>query len=1515
MKLYLFLNDKILTFKLPLNVSGSYSFDENDAADEKLINIESRDGVWVLYSSGDVQIMVNGTIVQDTPLQNNCFYQIKRGNTNYLLYTESNFLSQILTYTYDKTLNLMVGNGANCNVKYNLGLIKDLSFHISFEQENIVLDNKGTVKVYINNSSIPTGKYYLKYGDVINLYGFKIMILKNYMLLNNIQGLTQVDGSTNLKQHNFNAPSQLEMIEIKDRDLYSKDDYFSKAPRIRRLIETKQIELSSPPKPEHNNEMPLLLTIGPMLTMGLTSAITLVSMLSQIYKGTTTWAQSWSSILIAVAMLASMLLWPLITNMYNKKQKARIERETKEKYIKYLEGKKIELAEETNIQKNILNENLITTSECLKIIKNKTVNFWDKRIDQSDFLVTRIGVGNQLLDVDIKYPEKGFSIDEDELRKRVDEMAAQYEYIINVPLGYSFYENRITAIMGLEKKVKAFVDNILLQLLSFYSYDDLKIVIFTNDKNKEKWNYVKYLNHNFSNDKNIRFFSTNQESSKLLCNYLLSELSYRKDINEQSDIRKPYYLIITDDYEQIKRDDFITELCELNNNPGFSFIIMENRLSNLPSKCNNFINIGDVSSSVLKNSFEKQQKIDFKDEVITGIDMMEISKILSNVPIELDEEINGLPDSITFVEMEKIGKVKQLNILSRWNSNQATTSLKAEVGVDEFGELMYLDLHEKAHGPHGLIAGMTGSGKSEFIITYILSMAVNYSPDDVAFILIDYKGGGLAFAFENQTTGISLPHLAGTITNLDKAEMERMLTSIDSEVKRRQKMFNEARENLGESTIDIYKYQKFYKEGRLAEPIPHLFIVCDEFAELKDQQPEFMDNLISIARIGRSLGIHLILATQKPSGVVNDQIWSNAKFHVCLKVQDANDSNEMLKRPDAANLKQTGRFYLQVGYDEYFALGQSAWCGAKYYPSDTAIKTVDKKINFINDIGYIIKSVQASSNKKIEDMGDQLSAIMASIVEVSNETGKKAKKLWLENIPDKILVDALVNKYNLAYTPTEIKAIIGEYDAPEFQQQNILTYDILKQGNTAIYSMDGSEAEMLLESIIYSTITKYHSSILNYYIVDYGSQVLKRYEKAPHVGGVVLNGDDEKYSNLFKLLKKEIKQRKKILSDFGGDFENYQKQNPGKLPLKVIILNNYDSIDESDKKLFEELPEIIRDSERYGFVFIITATGVSSIPRKVTQSINSTYALKLKDPMDYSSIFTSKKKLVPRDIFGRGMYQEDELLHEFQTASIVLEKNNLTNYINDVIVKLNQLNWPKARVIPTLPERVTFDTIQNEVKDLMNIPVGINKNSLDIETYNFTNYLGTIITANKLKYTKNFILSFMDILSSNTQTSIVVFDPLKELSNSGVSQINYCNNNFNEFLEKINHWLEEKTESNNNSSTYIIIYGLSKFLDMLENTDNLENMFKLCKKINNTAIVLLDDVNKFKNYIYEDWFQSNVSLNDGIFIGKGVGEQTILKIANYHAELSSEYPNNIAFKIEEGSYEIFKTIDFERNDN
>ncbi len=1254
--------------------------------------------------------------------------------------------------------------------------------------------------------------------------------------------------------------------------------------------------------------MPLILTIGPMLTMGLISAVTVLNTINGIVSGKNTLANSWPQLVTSGIMLISMLVWPLITQTYNKKRRKKKLKETINKYNKYLDKKREELLKEYNNQKIILTENLITVDQCIDIIKHQGIGFWDKRNDQSDFLVVRIGIGNTKFDADIAYTEEEFSIDESELRNKADQLIEEFKYIKDVPIGYSLKEHKTVAIMGNEYKTYNFVNNILLQVITFYSYEDLKIVIFTNDDKKYRWEYLKYLNHTFNNDKTFRFFATDYESTKNVAEYLNYETSIR--LNNENKLLKPHYLIITDSYEDIKHYDFVNYIAEEEENFGFSFLILENKLSKLPSKCNDFITIGENKSSLLKNSYETQEQEVFMDEIKYNINMMELVKILSNIPIEFEESNGELPDSINFLEMEKVGKVEQLNILNRWNNNDSTNSLKAEVGVDESGNLMYLDLHEKYHGPHGLIAGMTGSGKSEFIITYILSMCINYSPDDVAFILIDYKGGGLAGAFENKLTGIVLPHLAGTITNLDKAEMDRTLVSIDSEIKRRQTVFNDARDKLGESTIDIYKYQRFYKDGKLDEPVPHLFIICDEFAELKSQQPDFMDNLISVARIGRSLGVHLILATQKPSGVVNDQIWSNTKFRVCLKVQDESDSKEMLKRPEAAHLKQTGRFYLQVGYDEYFALGQSGWCGAKYYPSEKIIRQVDKSVNFINDCGEIIKSIQASNNIKIEAQGEQLLAILKSIISISEKVNKKAKKLWLDNIPPIITIDYLEKKYNFNSDDNSIRVVLGEYDAPEIQAQGAIIHDYLENGNTIIYGNDGSEREMLLNTLIYSSVKNYSSEKINFYIIDYGSEALKRYSSLPHVGGIVFDGESEKYNNLFKLIKEEIQYRKKLFVDYGGEYKDYIKNSGNKLPISVFIINNYDSANESNKNLYDEMPELTRDSERYGIIFILTANAINSVYGKISSNFSTYYAFKLKDVMDYSALFGIRKRIMPRDIFGRGVLNNGDL-HEFQTASITENNDELNDFVFNFVKKQKQLNQKKAKRIPVLPNIVGLKNVESEISDLNNIPIGISKNDLNVCTFDSLNNLGNIITSNKINNTKVFVLSLIDIIKI-INNNIIIIDAMKDLINDKYYQ-NYYNDDFDNVLDMLIKSIQSLIDNKNENYGTILIYGLKKFISNISDSKKLNEFTTLIKKYEKINVIVVDDSIKIKEFVFETWYKNIFSSNDGIWIGNGFSNQSLFRVSNITRDMNLELKNDMGYIISDSNAICCKFIDFITN--
>ena len=656
MKIYLYLKNKIMSFSLPQKISGSFSFDENTEEESKLINIEARDSNWYMYSTTDVSIGRDGSSVTGVNLEEDNYYILNRFGETYLIYVTNSFDSSFLTYGYKDDINLLIGNDSSCNIKFPVEFINGLVLTINKIDDAIKL-NVISNNIYLNNIiALPNENgYTIKSGDCLNIYGFKLIFLNGFILINNPKGIVKLD-LISCKIYPYQIPigEQPKNIEFKDVDLYTKEQYFSKAPRIRRLIKTKEINFSPPPKQEGENQMPLILTIGPMLTMGVISGVMLINVISKIMAGTATLSNSWPTLVTSSAMLVSVAVWPTLTRNFNKKLKAKKKQELISKYTIYLEERRKELLAESKLQTDILTENLILVEQCLTIIDKAKINFWDKRIEQNDFLDIRIGRGNELLDVKINYPEEGFTIDEDELRKKADAMVEEFKYIKNVPIGYSLYKNKITALMGISEKCYGMIENIILQLITFYSYEDIKIVVFTNELNEDKWDYVKYLNHNFSNDKSIRFFSTNIESAKKVTDYLNYELQNRIQLSQDgSKLFKPYYVIITDDYSQIKRQNFTKDLTELDINVGFSLIILENYMSKLPSKCNNFINLGQSSSGVLRNSFESQEIIPFYDEINYNIDMMAIARKLSNIPIEFEEGNKELPNTITFLEMDQ----------------------------------------------------------------------------------------------------------------------------------------------------------------------------------------------------------------------------------------------------------------------------------------------------------------------------------------------------------------------------------------------------------------------------------------------------------------------------------------------------------------------------------------------------------------------------------------------------------------------------------------------------------------------------------------------------------------------------------------------------------------------------------------------------------------------------------------------------------------------------------------------
>ena len=1526
MKILLIKNNRLYNYTLPKEVKDNFWITDIDGFDNvrNLINVEAKDGSWVLVSNYDTHIVDATSMYEKFALSEYQFYSIKNDNEKniYYLYAIPDIEKTYRTYNISGNAILNIGKSNENDIIYNNILVSD--FHARLEyNEGLwkIIDNNSKTGVYVNDKKI-TGEYLLKYGDIVFISGLKIIIMKKFLQINDVLGRVRIKSEylSPGNKPNYLPDSTKEKEEDLNRNLYAKEEYFYRSPRFIEDIVKEDVVFDSPPAKINQEEQSLILTIGPMFTMALTSFGTAFGTINSISSGTMTYKQALPSLIMAGSMFLSMLVWPLISRSVDKKRRKKKEEERVKKYESYLTDKMKEIDAIIESQSQTLKDKYITLDECANIILRKRANLWQRSINQKDFLALRLGMGDMPIFAEFHYPKEGFTMEDDELKNNITQIVDSRKMLFDVPIVFSMVDKYITSIIGTNELMHEFFKGQLLQLMTYHSYEFLKIVVLTDKEHTSSFEYFHNLPYLFDDMHQVRFFANSLDETKEISLYLERIYQDRK-VNKVNFVdTPPYYLIITDNYHMYRDVEIIKDILSDGVNYGFSLLIFSEKLQNLPSECKNFINVNIERSGIFESEISVGNQREFKTEFCEkyNVNIDECIKKISNIPIEFNSDDKALPNTISFLEMYNVGKVEQLNILQRYQGNNSQKSLVAPVGVEKSGTLLKLDLHEKYHGPHGLIAGMTGSGKSEFIITYVLSMAINYSPLDVAFILIDYKGGGLAGAFENRETGVSLPHLAGTITNLDVSEMNRSLSSIQSELRRRQTIFNEARDKLGESTVDIYKYQKFFKEGKVSEAIPHLFIISDEFAELKSQQPDFMDQLISTARIGRSLGVHLILATQKPSGVVNDQIWSNSRFRVCLKVQEKADSNEMIKTPDAAFLKQAGRFYLQVGYNELFALGQSAWCGAQYYPTEKIKKKIDQSVMIIDNVSNVIAQNDDLVETQVKSSGEELNNILNCVISVCKENNLKAKKLWLEKILPNIYVDKLAQKYNYHEEAFKLNPIIGEFDDPSNQRQDLLTVNLTNDGNTSIYGSSGSGKELLLSSMIYSLITNHTPDEVNIYILDFGSGILGSLKEAPHVGDFILPSEDDKISNVFKMLDEELEKRKKLFVNYNGDYQSYVTRSGSTIPYIILFINNFDVF--QDTFDFEEvINRISRECSKYGIIMITSINTTGGMRYKLRQNFKSDITLQFNDQDDYSMIVGNTRKLFPADIFGRGLVKLDNV-YEFQTAHIFNDEEQ-PNELANVILELKNKYGKKAKHVPVVPENVLYTDLLPYVSDMSNIPLGINKDTIDTETFNFKDNFITLISNNEeTSFEPVFVRSLTKVIGKTNNNNVLLLD-VENNASSNYENISYVNGNYDEVINKICDSMEYQYDVyvknnysveplKNTNMTTVIINGFNKLTARL--SEDVKKRYLEClkniKDIGKFVYIFVERVDNLKKLEYDEWYKRVVHNNYGIWIGNGVADQTLIKTNIGFKKTNNEIPLGYGIVIKNTKTSLVKLI-------
>ncbi len=1531
MKLYLADEEKLNTFNLPQKVSESFlfSYTPNFTNIEVFFNIYSKDGSWYIKNNDDIIINNSNS---DTILENYKFYEVKiKGIIEpFYLYTYDNYNNNYEDIVINTTNDITIGSATTDSITYTNGITIPNQIKLTCDNNIFYIEKNESCKtnLYINKR-IVTKKTLLNIGDVIFIDNLKLIWMNTFMRLFIPNGNVIVNQNlkVNTKENANNSQYLDYNMGENDIGLYKDDDFFFHKPRLTIGYDEEEIIIDAPTNKETKDDVPVLFQLGTGMTMVVTSVVTAYRSINKYGQGKVEKNELIISIVTAAVMLICSFLLPKIMKWYNNKRITLKDKQRETKYNQYLDKKQGEINKIIKFESQSLFDNNPSSKECFDNIVGLKNRLYEREITDPDFLTIRVGLGNVESSIKIKAPEEKFTLDEDNLIQRAEGVAETSKILLNVPITLSLCDNFVSSIICNFEQSEDYLNGIILQLLCLHNPKDLKVIFLTNDKNVQKWEYLKLVPHIYSDDKSIRYFAQNEDEAKKILKEIDDLYNNRreeiknasKEINEEIETKdyyksfNPYYLIITDNYKKYKDLEFLSKLVGFNKNIGFSLLIIDNALKNLPNSCNKYAYVTSKGSCIFEKEFAKSKQINFTTEVYQNMDMYRMARELSNVPIQTLNDIYTFPTMLSFLEMYNVGNIEQLNILNKWSTSNPISTLSSPVGVSPTGEIFRLDLHEKAHGPHGLIAGSTGSGKSEFIITYILSMAINYHPDEVSFVLIDYKGGGLAGAFENKETGVRIPHLSGTITNLDVSEMNRTLVSINSELKRRQRKFNEVRDKLGESTIDIYKYQKYYREGLIDEPIPHLFIISDEFAELKSQQPEFMDELISTARIGRSLGVHLILATQKPSGVVNDQIWSNSRFKVCLKVQTKADSMEMLKRPEAASIKETGRFYLQVGYDELFELGQSAWAGAPYVPTERVVKKIDDAISFIDNTGDVIKTANNIGNKdltKVANNGDQLTNIVKYLYNIAQTNNIKTRQLWLDSIPAEIYLSNLIEKYNFKTKPYVIDAIIGELDNPSAQTQSLLSVDLTNTGNLLVYGIPGSGKENLITTMVTSICTKHTTEEVNVYILDFGAETLSKFKDFPQVGDIVFIDELEKINSFYTMINKEIARRKTLFTDYMGSYTNYIKTSGKTLPNIICIIHQFETIYDQQVQIAEKFYNLFKEGPKFGITFIVTNSLATGIRMKMLQFFPNKISLKLNEQADYKMTVDAPKTLVPANYFGRGIAKLDTAL-EFQTAYIS-KPDEINKTISEVATSLKNAKLKQAPRIPTLPDFFTVDKLVNTKYELSTIPVGISKNKLSVCTYDFNaNY--TPVISNNLQENIHFIYGLIELFKQIPNTKIRIIDVLKIYNN--FQGIKVYNDDFDTVIKQIR--IETLDDLKNDYQNIFIIIGLGAFKNNVpEKTQKTFNfVFEKINSYKKNKFIIYDDYNSYKSLESESWFIKNIDKSSGIWLGENAANQLSIKMPNLSLEERKLLFKQIGYVVKNSSHTIVRYVVDKEFDN
>ncbi|SMG28981.1 type VII secretion protein EccCa [Agreia pratensis] len=998
-------------------------------------------------------------------------------------------------------------------------------------------------------------------------------------------------------------------------------------------------------------------------------------------------------------------------------RQVRARRHARERYLDYLENIRSELrSSRSRIRRQALTVHP-APSELFDVVPDPA-RVWERRRTDADFLHARIGTGIRTW-FTLSVPEDPNPVQPFDpiMAREARGVSSNYAHIGGMPVSIDLTATPVVSIVASPEQGRHIARTIVAQLAAFHSPDDLQLGLVVPPDARGAWDGADLLPHaqidgQWDGPLPLRRVATTTEGLGALLRDEFSARFTRMAASRGGSDTPDAPLALVIDHSTSPVGSLGMPLDALTRIGVVVIAVVSDRLHE-PGETSLRIVADEASGTVTIQYPGTTDQPNVENITPDSLPVAAFSRLMSMLaPLQLTTASRheaGTVRDINALELLGVDAVSEIDP-RRWQAPRtAAEFLRVAVGGDDTGNPVLLDIKESAHGgmgPHGICIGATGSGKSEFLRTLVLALATQHSPDDISMILVDYKGGAAFNPFA------SLPHIAGLIDNLEGEAglVERARASIAGEVVRRQQQLKDAG-----ALASITEYRAARAENPSLPPMPHLFLVIDEFGELLTAEPEFIELLLTIGRIGRSIGVHMLLSSQRIEGGKLKGLDSYLSYRIGLRTFSEQESQVVLNTPDAFRLPPVpGYGYLKVDTTVYtrFVSG--------YVSGPTPGPTID-----LDD-----DSIGAFALPPTNTIEAQLAASRGSIAPVIQNDGpaliddavarlkpgiSPTTPVWLPPLPERLPLFHVLNetKKRLLRVP------IGLIDDPTHQHQGPWNIDLAAAGgHHAIIGAPQSGRSTFLRTMAAGIATTHTPTQATIYGLDLTGSGLARLEPFPHVGGIATRQDTEHQVRLLEELHAMLAVRERLFREHRIESlpQLRARHQRGELPQLIspdviLLVDGYGLIRSDFEHLETSMTDLLTRGGSFGIHLVVALTRWAELPMRLQPLIGNKYELRLNDPSE-STI--SRKLSTTLKQPGR-ILTTDSLFAQLAMPTIDDVPDEQTGDALTALATRTAASWsgPSATPIRLLPANLDPSELPDEFDEPDRIPIGLRQDTME----------------------------------------------------------------------------------------------------------------------------------------------------------------------------------------------------------